>query len=83
VTVPLLELTGVSKSFRRSRRESVVALASVNLNIGAGETVALVGESGSGKSTLGRIALGLLTPDAGQVLVAGRRLQDLAPAELR
>ncbi len=83
MTVPLLELAGVSKSFRRSRSESVVALASVNLNIGAGETVALVGESGSGKSTLGRIALGLLTPDAGQVLVAGRRLQDLAAAELR
>src|SRR6185295_1577356 len=83
VTVPLLELKDVSKTFRRSRTESVVALGSVNLHVAAGETVALVGESGSGKSTLGRIALGLLAPDTGSVLVAGRQLHRLAAPELR
>src|SRR5690349_10667917 len=83
VTAPLLELRDVSKSFRRSRSESVVAVSAVNLNVATGETVALVGESGSGKSTLGRIALGLLAPDRGSVLVAGRQLQRLAAAEVR
>jgi len=83
VTAPLLQLRDVSKTFRRSRTESVVALHSVNLHVAAGETVALVGESGSGKSTLGRIALGLLAPDTGSVLVAGRQLHRLAAAELR
>lgn len=83
MTAPLLELRDVSKTFRRSRTESVVALHSVNLHVAAGETVALVGESGSGKSTLGRIALGLLAPDTGSVLVAGRQLHRLAAPELR
>jgi ABC-type oligopeptide transport system ATPase subunit len=83
VTAPLLELKNVSKTFRRSRTESVVAVGSVSLHVASGETVALVGESGSGKSTLGRIALGLLAPDSGAVLVAGRPLQELPAAELR
>ncbi|HJZ33714.1 MAG TPA: ATP-binding cassette domain-containing protein, partial [Hyphomicrobiaceae bacterium] len=83
MTVPLLELRDVSKTFRRSRTDSVVAVRSVDLHVAAGETVALVGESGSGKSTLGRIALGLLAADSGSVLVAGRPLQQLAGAELR
>ena len=83
MTVPLLELRDVSKTFRRSRTDSVVAVRSVDLQVAAGETVALVGESGSGKSTLGRIALGLLAADSGSVLVAGRPLQQLVGAELR
>ena len=83
MTAPLLELRDVSKTFRRSRTESVVAVCSVNLHVAAGETVALVGESGSGKSTLGRIALGLLAPDSGSVFIAGRPLHQLAAAELR
>jgi len=83
VTAPLLELRDVSKTFRRSRAESVVAVCSVSLHVAAGETVALVGESGSGKSTLGRIALGLLAPDSGSVFIAGRPLHQLAATELR
>src|SRR5262249_15872017 len=83
MTVPLLELRDVSKTFRRSRTDSVVAVRSAQLHVPAGETLALVRERGSGKSTLGRIALGLLAADSGSVLVAGRPLQQLAGAELR
>src|SRR5262252_6967960 len=83
MTAPLLDIRGVSKTFRRSRTELVHAVRSVSLAVTAGETIALVGESGSGKSTLGRIALGLLNPDRGSVLVEGRSFSTLCGPELR
>ena len=43
----------------------------VSLTVAAGETVALIGPSGCGKSTLLRLILGLLTPDAGEVMFDG------------
>jgi ABC-type glutathione transport system ATPase component len=80
---PLLALEGVTHSFRRSGGAVVAALREVSLEVEESETVALVGESGSGKSTLGRIALGLLKPDAGRVLIAGKNLGEMSSAELR
>jgi ABC-type glutathione transport system ATPase component len=79
----LLELEGVSKSFRRAGAAPVDAVKSVDLAVAEGETVALVGESGSGKSTLGRIALALLRPDRGRVLLEGRDLARMRRRELR
>jgi ABC-type oligopeptide transport system ATPase subunit len=66
---PILVLENISKTFRRPGHSPIKAVDSVNLSVGRGETVALVGESGSGKSTLGRIALGLLAPDGGRVVL--------------
>jgi ABC-type glutathione transport system ATPase component len=83
MTPALLDIVDVSKTFRRTRTEVVQAVRSVSLTISAGETVALIGESGSGKSTLGRMALGLLKPDSGKVLVESRSLYDLSGADLR
>ena len=80
---PLLALENVSKTFRRSGGTVVRAVRTVSLAVGRGETLALVGESGSGKSTLGRIALGLLRPDSGRVLLEGRALDEMPAAELR
>jgi ABC-type glutathione transport system ATPase component len=80
---PLLELARVSKTFRNAAGASVTAVRSVSLTLRRGETLALVGESGSGKSTLGRIALGLIKPDAGDVLLEGRSLASLSNRAFR
>jgi ABC-type glutathione transport system ATPase component len=83
MAAPLLALQGITHSFRRSGGALVTAVRDVSLEVGQRETVALVGESGSGKSTLGRIALGLLHPDAGRVLIGGKSLGDMSSRELR
>jgi oligopeptide/dipeptide ABC transporter ATP-binding protein len=79
----LLELRGVVKDFPvrspllRRTTGHVRAVDGVDLALKRGETLGLVGESGSGKTTLGRIALGLLEPSEGQVLVDGSDLATL------
>jgi peptide/nickel transport system ATP-binding protein len=80
---PLLELKQVSKSFRSAAGATVAAVRAVSLTVRRGETLALVGESGSGKSTLGRIALGLIEPDSGDVLLDGRSLASLSSGAFR
>lgn len=63
-----LELRSIEKSF-----PGVRALSGVSLTVDSGEVLALVGENGAGKSTLLRIINGDLAPDAGEVLLKGRR----------
>jgi len=83
LTDALLELRNVSKTFRSAAGETVHAVRTASLVVRRGETVALVGESGSGKSTLGRIALGLIEPDSGDVLLEGRSFASLSSREFR
>jgi ABC-2 type transport system ATP-binding protein len=52
----------------------VVALDDLNLSIAAGEVVGLLGPNGAGKTTTINLALGVLSPTAGQVLLFGREL---------
>ena len=61
-----LHAAGVRKSYR-----AAVALAGVDLRVGAGELVGLLGPNGAGKSTLTKIACGLVRPTAGRVEVLG------------
>jgi lipoprotein-releasing system ATP-binding protein len=67
---PVISLRGIDKIYTQGVRAQV--LFDVNLDIAAGEFVALVGASGSGKSTMLNIVGLLDTPSAGQVLIAGR-----------
>ncbi|WP_179283444.1 dipeptide ABC transporter ATP-binding protein [Bordetella genomosp. 9] len=80
---PVLELRDIVKTFHMRGGRGFRAVAGVSLAVHPGETLALVGESGSGKSTLSRVALGLLEPDRGTVLLNGRDLHQLAPTALR
>lgn len=83
----ILAATGLTRSFRAPDGSSRRAVHGVDFAVRAGESVGVAGESGSGKTTLVRLLLGLLTPDAGpdggQVLVDGRRWQDLARGQRR
>ena len=73
---------GLKKSFPwRGRR--LEALAGVDLEVQAGECLAVVGESGSGKTTLAHCLLRLTEPDAGQVCFAGTDILTLKASQLR
>ncbi len=64
----VLRLDGVYRRFENDGR-TARAVDGVDLDVHGGEIVGLVGESGCGKTTLTRIAVGLDTPDRGQVLL--------------
>ncbi|MEL6747710.1 MAG: ATP-binding cassette domain-containing protein, partial [Pseudomonadota bacterium] len=61
----------------------VPALNDIDLDIAAGETVALLGRVGSGKSTFGRLACGMLEADQGIILVDGQEIGQYERADLR
>jgi NitT/TauT family transport system ATP-binding protein len=68
----MIELKGVSKEYRLNRRETVRALAGIDLAIETGEFVALLGPSGCGKSTILHLLAGLEEASAGSVTIHGR-----------
>ena len=72
----------VKKSFWGKPLETFYAAAGVDLDIRAGQTVALVGESGSGKTTLGNALLRLI-PSSGDITFDGRDFRALTLKELR
>ncbi len=71
-----IELRNVTKYFG-----SLAAARDVDLSVGAGETVCLLGPSGCGKTTTLRIVAGLEAASAGDVYIAGKRMNDLTPAQ--
>ena len=80
---PLLDVRHLRVEFP-TRRGTLVALEDVSFSIAPGEVLGVVGESGAGKSLTGAAIIGLLEPPgriaAGEILLSGRRIDDL-PAE--
>ncbi|MEU2114535.1 ATP-binding cassette domain-containing protein [Streptomyces sp. NPDC016459] len=74
---PLLHVTALAV-----RRGRVEALRKVDLQVQAGETLALMGRNGAGKSTLLSTLVGMIAPTSGTVRVAGRAPYDTDPREL-
>jgi putative ABC transport system ATP-binding protein len=79
-TEPILLAEAVRKVYR-SGGDEVVALHGLDLEVGAGEFVAVMGPSGSGKTTLLNCLSGLDEIDAGRVLVEGKSIHELRDAE--
>ncbi len=60
-----------------------VALSNINLDISAGETLALVGQSGSGKTTLANVLMRFYELDEGQITIDGTPLENISIQSLR
>jgi len=75
---PLLALKGVSKSFG-----AVQALTDVDLEVYAGEVLALVGDNGAGKSTLIKVLAGVHAASAGSIEFDGHAVAIHSPADAR
>lgn len=80
-TAPLLRLRDLRREFPAGD-DVIAVLRDVNLDIHAGEMVAIVGQSGSGKSTLMNILGCLDRPTRGSYQVAGRETGRMEPDEL-
>jgi oligopeptide/dipeptide ABC transporter ATP-binding protein len=86
---PVLEVKGLTKHFpvkkglfgRAGGR--VHAVDGISFSIGESETLGLVGESGCGKSTAGKLILKLIPPTAGEIRLAGQRIDELRGETMR
>jgi branched-chain amino acid transport system ATP-binding protein len=75
--MPLLEVSGVSKSFRGLR-----AVSGVSFAVADGAIVGLIGPNGAGKTTTFNMVAGVFAPDTGEIGFAGRRIDGLRPDQV-
>ena len=73
----VISIRGLRKAFG-----ALEILRGVDLDVHAGENIAVLGRSGTGKSVLIKIVIGLLKPDAGDVVVLGQKVPELRQREL-
>ena len=78
MTQPIIRFEGVSKSFGAQ-----AVLRDFSLDVAPGAFLTIIGRSGCGKTTALRLVNGLLTPDAGRVLVQGEDVAGTDPVALR
>jgi phospholipid/cholesterol/gamma-HCH transport system ATP-binding protein len=73
----MIEARNVQKSFGAQR-----VLDGVSFRIAKGESVVIIGRSGGGKSVLLKILIGLIRPDAGEVLIEGQEITRMNERDL-
>lgn len=73
----MIRIVNVTKKFGQK-----VALKNINLEIAAGETLAIIGGSGSGKSTLLRLMIGLIQPTSGKIWIGNDEISRLSEKEM-
>ena len=78
---PLVRLAGLNKAFIKGR-ETISIFERLDLSIATGDFVAVMGPSGSGKTTLLNLLGGIDRPDAGEIYVAGQRIDQLGEGDL-
>ena len=81
VSSAMIDLQGITKIYS-TPAGPFPALKGIDLQIQAGEFVAVVGKSGSGKSTLINVFTGIDHPTDGEAIVAGTRLRDLSEGQI-
>ncbi|MCD0421036.1 ABC transporter ATP-binding protein [Rubrivivax sp. JA1024] len=80
-TPPLIRIQGLRKTYRRGEQD-IPVLEGIDLDVHAGEFVALMGPSGSGKSTLLNLVAGIDHPSAGTIEIAGTDIATLDEGQL-
>ncbi|WP_164021361.1 cyclic peptide export ABC transporter [Pyxidicoccus trucidator] len=71
----LLELAGITHTYRNERDDEKFTLGPISLALRPGELVFLVGGNGSGKTTLAKLLTGLYSPEAGEVRLNGKSVR--------
>src|SRR5258708_31246437 len=77
MTGPLLQVTGLKKSFRSPDGERKVIVDVPEFSLAAGQQIAVRGESGSGKTTFLHLIAGILAADGGSIDIGGSNMAAL------
>ncbi len=77
MSAPLLQVDGISKSFR-----GLKAVSRASLEVPRGGIVSLIGPNGAGKTTCFNMIAGVFKPDEGSVTLEGRRIDGLRPDQI-
>lgn len=78
---PIIEVQDLSFKYDQRNNENI--LTDISFSIQQGDWVAILGNNGSGKSTLAKLLVGLLSPQAGQIMIAGNPLTEETKWEIR
>src|SRR5450755_3606207 len=73
---PMLSARGIANRFGKQ-----VVHDGISLDIFSGEVIGIAGESGSGKSVLLKTLIGLRRPNAGEVVLSDKKIEDIGPSE--
>jgi putative tryptophan/tyrosine transport system ATP-binding protein len=74
----MLELNQIHKIFNEGTPDEKIAIDHINLTLKPGDFVTVIGSNGAGKSTLMNIISGVLVPDVGEILIAGKNVTTMS-----